>query len=192
MVNLTLVLIYGAPTVAQESASTPSSSSALTQQTAQLSAPAESNASGLYGAPHVTVEARRTNIFSRTTHYMATHKELIAAEALVFMGQSADAASTVHVRRVCRSCVETNPDLGKHPDEMAIWGWAIGSSMLVSSLYHLENRYAGESADRHIIWLPTIAMAINDAMTVRGNAETAERAQAVQQARARVGQSPLK
>ena len=107
-------------------------------------------------------------------HYITTHKELLAADAIVIAAWSADAASTINDEHNCPSCVEQNPIIGPHPSERAVWLYASGWSGLQTTLDHLLWHYAPDPILRHTVWISTIMLATNEAANVSNNVHYAE------------------
>lgn len=113
--------------------------------------------------------------FRNIWHYVTTHKELLANDAIEIAAWSADAASTIDVQRNCPSCVEANPIVGPHPSAGVVWSYAIGMAGTHTALNHLIWHYAPETTDRHLIWASTSIVAINELFNVHGNVTPAER-----------------
>ena len=107
-------------------------------------------------------------------HYIATHKELLASDAVVIAAWSADAASTINDEHNCPSCVEQNSLVGPHPSERAVWLYASGWSGLQTALDHLLWHYAPDPLLRHTVWISTIMLATNEAANVSNNVHYAE------------------
>jgi hypothetical protein len=113
---------------------------------------------------------------SHSTHYAATHKELLISDIIIASAESADAASSTNCQKVAPiTCIETNPLIGKHPSNGATWRLAIGYSAGMITLDHLIWHYAPEPADRHLIWLTTIPIAIDETFNVKNNVDAAQR-----------------
>jgi len=107
-------------------------------------------------------------------HWVSHHKELLAADGLIFLAWSADAASSVACQRERpKACVETNALLGKHPSAAASFGYALGLAGAQSTLNGLIWWSAGDSPGKHIIWLPTIAFTVLEIPNVKDNVQIA-------------------
>jgi len=122
----------------------------------------------------ISARSRADGPLHKVWHYVSTHKELLAVDAIIIAAWSADAASTVHDEHNCPSCIETNSVLGPHPSERAIWLYASGWSALQTTLNHLAWHYAPDPVLRHIVWIPAIVTATNELSNVRNNVQAAE------------------
>jgi hypothetical protein len=91
------------------------------------------------------------NRLKRVAYYITTHKELLISDTLVVFAWSADAASSVHCQRI-PGCDESNPSLGRHPNEFHTWGLAMGYSAALITLTHLSQHFAPDHFDRHLYW----------------------------------------
>jgi len=115
-------------------------------------------------------------------HYVRTHKELLAADAIVAAGVWAEMASSIHCEDVSPRCLDKGP-LGPRPghDEFIAVGF-IESGVTITG-YHLLWHYAPRSHPiiRHLIWIPTTYVAISEAYTIKNNVDTAERLQNARQ-----------
>lgn len=115
-------------------------------------------------------------------HYVRTHKELLAADAIVAAGVWAEMASSIHCEDVSPRCLDKGP-LGPRPghDEFIAVGF-IESGVTITG-YHLLWHYAPSSHPiiRHLIWIPTTYVAISEAYTIKNNVDTAERLQNARQ-----------
>ena len=105
----------------------------------------------------------------RIWHYIKTHKELLASDAIEISAWSADAASTVYDENHCPNCVEQNSIIGKRPSGQAVWAYAIGAASVHATLSHLAWHYSPDSDDRHLIWFTTGILAVTEAFNVYGN-----------------------
>jgi hypothetical protein len=130
-------------------------------------------------------EALRPAFPARVAGYVKTHKELLLADTILILAESADAASSVHCQKVAPTgCVERNIILSHHPNEVDTWSVALGmnAGMLIA-LNHLIWKFAPAPELRHMIWFTTGPIALVESINVDDNAATAAR---LQQARARV------
>lgn len=109
----------------------------------------------------------------RIWHYVVTHKEVLAADAIAVSAWSADAASTVYDQHHC-VCIETNSLLGQHPSEGALWSYGIGMAAVHVSLNHLIWHYAPDHADRHLLWFEMTPLVGNEVYNVYSNVHAAE------------------
>jgi hypothetical protein len=112
--------------------------------------------------------------FRRAWHYVSTHKELLAADAVIIAAWSADAASTVNVQHDCPTCVESSFLVGSHPSAHALWLTAAAFSGGEVTLNHLLWHRAPEPVDRHLIWVPALMVGVLETENVHGNAHTAQ------------------
>jgi hypothetical protein len=122
----------------------------------------------------VSVKQSRIGPLHEVWHYIDTHKELLASDAIIIAAWSADAASTINDQHNCPTCVETNPILGPHPTEDAIWLYASGWSAFQTTLNHLAWHYAPDPVLRHMVWIPTVITGINELPNVQNNVRWAE------------------
>lgn len=117
--------------------------------------------------------------FHKVGHYIKTHKELLASDAIVALAFSADAGSSVHCQSVSLQCIETNSLVGKHPTERQTAAWtllAVGGIITGNHLIWHFGKQAEPGAE-HLIWLDTTAIAIMETFNVRSNVQTAEKLQ---------------
>jgi len=145
-------------------------------------------------AAHAQDESNRVPAFrshegrlNRITHYVATHKELLISDTLVVFAQSADAASSVHCQRL-PGCVEQNPLLGKHPNELQTWAAAMGASATMITIVHLIRLLASNRFERDLSRGLVAAICLREAFNVNSNANAAEFLQRQQAARLRLAQ----
>jgi hypothetical protein len=114
--------------------------------------------------------------FGKMGHYLAHHKELILADAVVIAAWSVDAASTEHDLHICPGCVETNPLLNAHPSTRDVWLVALGSAgaqmTLGQMFWHRENRRVYQ----HLIWAPVAASVSLEGRYAWQNAQIGESA----------------
>lgn len=130
---------------------------------------------------------------SRVWHYIKTHKELLAGDALVLAALSADAASSVHCQDIRPTpCIDSSPVLGKHPSASATWGLMLGIGIGEVAGDHELVHLANEDPEnygymRHFPWIPNIFIAGFEGPTVWNNICVAEHDQAAsRQAAARL------
>lgn len=102
-------------------------------------------------------------------HYIRTHKELLAADAIFAAAIFADDGSSIPCQHAAVPCIEENGLLGQHPSDRAFYLSGVGISAFELSMYHLLWHYAPDKVDRHIIWFPTTAFAIYEFRNVRSN-----------------------
>lgn len=107
-------------------------------------------------------------------HYINTHKELLAADAVVIAAWSADAGSTINDEHNCPSCVEQNPIVGPHPSAHVVWLYAFGMAGMQTAINNLAWHYAPDPILRHMVWIPAIIIGTNEAATVSNNVHYAE------------------
>lgn len=115
---------------------------------------------------------KRVSPFGHVWNYITTHKELLTGDAIVTSAWSADAASTVYDIHHC-VCVETNPLLGPHPSEHAVWMYGIGGAALQATISHLIWHYAPDHEDRHLFWFFVAPIAVEETINVRSNVQAA-------------------
>jgi hypothetical protein len=109
----------------------------------------------------------------RVWHFAGHHKELLAADAIAIMAEAADSASSVHCQRI-PGCTETNSQLGRHPSELSTWGQSMGLSSLLIAGNAVIWHFAADPFDRHVMWLGTGALAIDQIFNVNNNVNIAE------------------
>jgi hypothetical protein len=131
----------------------------------------------------VPIESKRPSVFGRIQHYVGTHKELLASDALLIATLSADAASSIHCP--VQECVETNGILPNNPSEFVYWGYFTGLEAIYVTASHLWWHRHPDSPWRHIAWAAPISYAIYEVPNVRFNVDT-DKIGRLQQARARV------
>lgn len=136
-------------------------------------------------APVVQAQTTKPSVPAKVGHYVKTHKRLLVADAVIVAAWSADAASSVHAQK-SGCCVESNPILGPHPNEVATWSFAMGMAGLLVTGEHLiwwQGNKIDPEAGHVLIWPIPIAFGITEAINVHDNANYAGR---MAQARARV------
>jgi hypothetical protein len=132
------------------------------------------------GAP-IPCEGMKHNLIWRVAHYVGTHKELLVSDAIMLMAANADAASTVHNRH--RGLIETNPILGRQPDNVQLYAFANATPTLLISINHFAwHRYQQPwnpkqptDPDRHWIWFDVAAYTFWEQVTIRHNISVAEK-----------------
>jgi hypothetical protein len=120
----------------------------------------------------LSAQHSRARPISRIWHYVVTHKEVLAADAIAISAWSADAASTMYDQHHC-ACVEANSLLGKHPSERAVWSYGIGAAAVQVNLNHLIWHYAPDHVDRHLIWFEMTPLIGLEASNVYSNVQAA-------------------
>jgi hypothetical protein len=123
----------------------------------------------------ISVNSRESGRTQRLWHYIVTHKEVLAGDAIAASAWSADAASTLYDTHHCL-CVEQNPLLGPHPSERAILSYGIGAAAVQITLNHLIWHYAPEHLDRHLIWFEMAPLIGAEAQNVYSNVKAADMA----------------
>lgn len=121
----------------------------------------------------------------RVAHYVTTHKELLISDTLVVLAWSADAASSVHCQRI-PGCNESNPLLGKHPNEVHTWLGAMAPAAALVTLDHLAWYVAPDRFDQHLFWFGPIGTSLLEVFNVKANVDSAQFLQNLQKARARL------
>lgn len=121
----------------------------------------------------IPVQHKRVRRLNQIWHYIVTHKEVLAADAIAASAWSADSASTVYDQHHC-VCVETNPFLGKRPSEGAVWGYGIGAAAVQISLNHLIWHYSPHHSDRHLIWFEMAPLIAVETSNVYSNVRAAD------------------
>jgi len=125
----------------------------------------------------VSIERDHSGTLHKMWHYITTHKELLASDAIIIAAWSADAASTINDERNCTNCIETNSVLGPHPTTGAVWLYAYGWTAFQTTLNHLDWHYARDPVLRHMVWIPTVITAVNEFPNVQNNVHWAEEAE---------------
>jgi len=116
------------------------------------------------------VESTGRSVPGRIRHYLGTHKELLASDALLIAALSADAISSLRCQhRFGPDCVEGNPLLPNHPSEFMYWGYFTGEEALYITAIHLWWHRNPSSRWRHIDWVVPIAASIIEMPNVRDN-----------------------
>jgi len=128
-------------------------------------------------------EPRRRSLFGRIQHYVGTHKELLAADSVLWIAQGADAGVTAHCISVSRACMETNPIVGPRPSPGQLFGGVVLIAGTATILTHLAWHLESDSPLRHMIWVSSAIFAIRSGMATYNNVEETNR---LQQARARL------
>ena len=127
---------------------------------------------------------------AETRGYFRSHLELLLADTLVILSQSADAASTVHCQKVSRGCIETSSLAGRHPNELRVWGVATLFMTTGVTVNHLLWFLRPEDRPdlRHIIWVTSIPLTVTAAYDTWNNSLASELLQRQAEARARLAQ----
>jgi hypothetical protein len=134
-------------------------------------------------SPHVgrdnyVVGAVHRSPFTKVTHYISTHKELLGSDALLLATGAAAAHYSDQCQRYPAYCIETNPILGPHPSNMDTWFYALGVNGGLMALHHLAWHFAPEKQDRHVIWFSSIPVTLYEAIDAHGDAGSAQSAHA--------------
>jgi len=135
------------------------------------------------------IESTGRSVFGRIRHYVGTHKELLASDALLIAALSADAISTIHCHHVLGGdCTEENGLLPNQPTEFEVWGYFTGEEALYMAAIHLWWHRNPDSPWRHVDWAIPIAESIYEIPNVRFNWDLGSdsNARRLQEARARV------
>jgi hypothetical protein len=137
-----------------------------------------------------SIEPRGRSMLGRIQHYVGTHKELLASDALLIAAFSADAVSSVkchHDATPDFECIEGNKLLGIDPSELTYWGYFTGLEAIYIAASHLWWHKHPDSPWRHISWALPIVYSICEVPTVRTNLETSpDKGQRLREARARL------
>jgi len=104
-------------------------------------------------------------------HYVRTHKELLAYDAVVIAGPMADAASTVHCMHYSPYCTEDNADLPLRPTNAQAYAYAGGISIGLITVGHLVWHFAPHPADRQILIFIATPVAISDVIQTKANVD---------------------
>jgi hypothetical protein len=121
----------------------------------------------------LSAQHERARPLGRIWHYIVTHKEVLAADAIAVSAWSADTASTVYDQHHC-VCIDTNSLSGTHPSDGAVWSYGIGAAALHVSVNHLIWHYAPERADRHLIWFEMTPLIGNEVFNIDSNVQAAD------------------
>ncbi|HXN99296.1 MAG TPA: hypothetical protein VN881_09505 [Candidatus Acidoferrales bacterium] len=133
------------------------------------------------------IERSGRSLFGRIKHYVSTHKELLATDAIVFAALSADAISSEHCIRVPILCYETSSLLPNYPSGLLYWGYFTGEEAIYVTAMHLWWHKHPDSPWRHVDWAGPIGVSIFEIYNVRDNYEIASgQSKRLQEARARV------
>lgn len=129
--------------------------------------------------------ATRPAFPARVVGYVKTHKELLLADTVLILAESADAASSVHCQKVSPTgCVERNIILSHHPNEADTWSVALGMNAgALIAFNHLIWKFAPAPELRHFVWFTAGPIALVESINVYDNTAATAR---LQQARARV------
>lgn len=118
--------------------------------------------------------------------YISTHKMLLVTDTLLVLSSLADSASSVHDQHMHPPGVETNPLLGKHPSNVALYGSKMGLTAAWIGINHWWARdLHGDPLQRiYIFW--TAPLIFLNATYAYHNADVAVR---MSNARARIMQA---
>ena len=123
-------------------------------------------------AAAIAIGPARCNPLSHALHYVRTHKELLAYDAIVTAGEMADAASTVHCMHYSFQCTEDNSELPLRPTNLQLYRYGGALSLGAIAAGHLWWHFAPQPADRHAIWWLAIPVAAGDAMATKDNVDS--------------------
>jgi len=112
--------------------------------------------------------------FGRLGHYIGTHKGLLAADAIVVLACSADAASTVHDVRA--GFPETDPLLGTHPGAARTYALLEGEAVGVVAVNHVIANRVRHGHWRELVWPLAAGTAFGHAQATKNNADLANAA----------------
>jgi hypothetical protein len=130
-------------------------------------------------------EPRRRGLFGRIQHYVGTHKELLAADTILWVAQGVDAGVTAHCISISRACMETNPIVGPRPSPGQLFGGVVLIAGTATIFTHLAWHLESNSPLRHMIWVSSAIFAIRSGMATYNDVKETKR---LQQARARLAQ----
>lgn len=134
-----------------------------------------------------SIESSGRSVFGRIRHYIGTHKELLASDALLVAALSADAISSLHCIHLPREvCYETDPLFPSYPSELFYWGVYGGEEAAYITASHLWWHKHPDSPWRHIVWAVPIASSIWEIPNVQSNLAQAAEGERLREARARV------
>lgn len=119
----------------------------------------------------IAAQPAQAGPIGRAWHYVSTHKELLATDALIMAGQMADAASTVHCIHYSPYCTENNPALPLRPTNAQLYIDAGGIGLGVCAIDHLLWHLAPRAADRQIVIFAAAPIAIGDALQTKMNVD---------------------
>jgi hypothetical protein len=132
-----LFLFTGISTKSQNPRSISETSPSLSEQGKERTR--GSTFEALYGSS----ETRRRGLVGRIQHYVGTHKELLAADTILWVAQDVDAGVTAHCISVSTACMETNPIVGHRPSPGQLFGGVVliaGTATILTHLaWHLES-----------------------------------------------------
>jgi hypothetical protein len=143
----------------------------------------ESTGDSVLEAFNESNEPRRRGLFGRIQHYVGTHKELLAANTVLWVAQGVAAGVTAHCISVSSACMETNPIVGPRPSPGQLFGGVVLIAGTATILTHLAWHLESNSPLRHMIWVSSAIFAIRSGMATYNNVEETKR---LQQARARL------
>ena len=116
--------------------------------------------------------ASADNLAHKAWHYVTTHTELLASQALVIAGQMADAGSTVHCMHYSPYCTEDNPALPLRPSNAQLYGYAGGLGVGACAVEQLVWHFAPHAADKQVIVWLAAPLVIGDAMQAKMNVDS--------------------
>jgi hypothetical protein len=136
-----------------------------------------------FEALYESSEPRRRGLVGRIHYYVGTHKELLAADTILWVAQGVDAGVTAHCISVSTACMETNPIVGHRPSPGQLFGGVVLIAGTATILTHLAWHLESNSPLRHMIWVSSAIFAIRSGMATYNDVEETKR---LQQARARL------
>jgi hypothetical protein len=124
-------------------------------------------------ADRAPIESSGRSVFGRIRHYVGTHKELLASDAVIFAALSADAITSVRCQHLYTlDCVESNRFLPNHPSEFVYWGYLAGQEAVYISSTHFWWHKHPHSPWRHVAWAAPIAVSIYETFNLVSTYET--------------------
>jgi hypothetical protein len=134
------------------------------------------------------IESTGRSAFGRIRHYVGTHKELLASDALLIAALSADAISSVHCVNLPNDiCDEKNRFLPNHPSGLIYVGYFTGVEAIFITASHLLWHRNPDSPWRHLAWAAPIAYSIYEIPVVESNWEfVADKVGRLREARVRL------
>lgn len=114
----------------------------------------------------------RCNPLSHAAHYVRTHKELLAYDAIVYAAPAADAASTVHCMHYSTYCTESNPQLPLRPSnaQLYLYQGALSSGLILAG--HLLWHFAPHKQAAQMLPFAAIPVAIGSGMQTKTNVDS--------------------
>jgi hypothetical protein len=134
------------------------------------------------------IESTGRSVFGRIRHYVGTHRELLASDALLIAALSADAISSVHCVNLPNGiCYEGNTLLPDHPSGLIFVGYFTGVEAIFITASHVWWHRNPESPWRHLAWVAPIVYSIYEIPIVESNWEfAADKVGRLREARARL------